>query len=286
MNYADIERGLVKLITKAETEIPRDVVIALKQALKKEQGAAKLQIELILKNIELAKKSGRPLCQDTGIQTFFVTIGAQFPAIGKIQELIEKSVERATKEIPLRPNSVDCITGVNNGDNRGLNIPYIIWEFKKGSDVRIIALPKGSGSENMSALGMLNPQAGLNGVKAFVLECAQQAGGRSCPPIVIGVGIGGGADLALTLGKRALLRPVGRRHPKKQIAVLETEILQQVNKTGIGPMGLGGKTTALDVHVEIAHRHPASLPVGVVIQCWADRRASMTIHKDGSWVVR
>lgn len=133
---------------------------------------------------------------------------------------------------------------------------------------------------------MLSPSVGLEGVKRFVLDCVKAAGGRPCPPIVVGVGVGGSADLAMNLGKRALLRPVGERHPDALVSSLEMQLVEMVNKTGIGPMGLGGKTTALDVHVEVAHRHPASLPVGVVIQCWADRRASMTIHKDGSWEVQ
>jgi fumarate hydratase subunit alpha len=132
---------------------------------------------------------------------------------------------------------------------------------------------------------MLSPSVSLEGVKRFVLECVKKAGGRPCPPIIVGVGIGGSADLVMNLGKRALLRPVGKRHTEPLVATLERQLVEMVNETGIGPMGLGGKTTALDVHVEVAHRHPASLPVGVVIQCWADRRASMTIHKDGTWEV-
>jgi fumarate hydratase subunit alpha len=199
---------------------------------------------------------------------------------------IERAVVLATKEIPLRPNTVDPMTSTNHGDNLGHFLPHILWDFDEGDEVRITTLPKGSGSENMSALGMLSPSVGLEGVKRFVLDCVKKAGGRPCPPIVVGVGIGGSADLVMNLGKRALLRPVGKRHPDPLISTLETQLIEMVNKTGIGPMGLGGKTTALDVHVEVAHRHPASLPVGVVIQCWADRRASMTIHKDGSWEVQ
>jgi fumarate hydratase subunit alpha len=285
MDARELERGIVQMISKAESEIPSDVISALRKAYESETGAAKLQLEIMLENVSLAKRKRCPLCQDTGILTFFVRIGTKFPEIGILKEAIEQAVAQATKEIPLRPNTVDPMTSTNHGDNLGFFLPHILWDFEEGDQVHITALPKGSGSENMSALGMLSPSVGLEGVRRFVLESVKKAGGRPCPPIIVGVGIGGSADLVMNLGKRALLRPVGNHHPESLVATLEKQLLEMVNGTGIGPMGLGGKTTALDVHVEVAHRHPASLPIGVVIQCWADRRASMTIHKDGSWEV-
>jgi len=285
MDKKNLEDGLLKLILKSETEIPSDVITAMKQAYQIEGGAAKLQLEAMLSNVELAKRKRCPMCQDTGILTFFVQIGKNFPEIGILKEVIEHAVARATLEIPLRPNTVDPMTSTNHGDNLGSYMPHILWDFEPGDNVKIMVLPKGSGSENMSTLGMLAPSAGLEGVKAFVLDTVKKAGGRPCPPIVVGIGVGGSADLAMNLGKRALLRPVGTRHSEKGIAALEMQLLDLINKTGIGPMGLGGKVTALDVHVEVAHRHPASLPVGVVIQCWADRRAHMVIQKDGTWEV-
>jgi len=286
MNLKDIETGIVQLIKKAETELPSDVVHALEEAYKIEDGLAKTQIEAILKNIDLAKKSHRPMCQDTGIQTFFVQAGIDFPYIGTLKSLITDAVKRATKEIPLRPNTVDPFSGVNHKDNTGEQIPYITWELIEGSDVLITALPKGGGSENMSKLGMLKPGVGIEGVKDFVVNEMIKAGGNPCPPTVVGVGIGGGADLAMKLGKKALLRPVGERHTDKTIASMEKELIKRINDSDIGPMGLGGKTTVLDVHIEKAHRHPASLPVGIAVQCWADRRATMVIHSDGSWEVK
>lgn len=285
MNFEDIKQGMIQLIKKAETELPNDVIIALKNALKIEKGVAKIQIEAILKNIDLAKKTKRPMCQDTGVQTFFVTIGIDFPHINKLKDLITEAVKKATIEIPLRPNTVDPFTGKNHKDNTGDHIPYITWEFVDGSDVFITALPKGGGSENMSKLSMLKPGVGIEGVKDFVVDEMIKAAGNPCPPTVVGVGIGGGADLAMKLGKKALLRPVGKRHKDKAIAAIEDELIKRINSSGIGPMGLGGKTTVLDVHIEKAHRHPASLPVGIAVQCWADRRAQMIIHADGSWEV-
>jgi fumarate hydratase subunit alpha len=286
MDFDDIERGIVELIRKAETELPDDVIKSLKNAYDIEEGVAKTQIDAILKNIDLAKKTKRPMCQDTGIQTFFITVGIDFPQINKLRDIIINGVKKATKEIPLRPNTVDPFTGVNHKDNTGDYIPYITWDFTNGSEVNIIVLPKGGGSENMSKLGMLKPGVGLEGVKDFVVAEMISSAGNPCPPTVVGVGIGGGADLALKLGKKALLRPVGDRNKDKKIAEMEKEIIQRINASGIGPMGLGGKTTVLDVHVEKAHRHPASLPVGIAVQCWADRRAHMTIKNDGTWVVK
>jgi fumarate hydratase subunit alpha len=200
--------------------------------------------------------------------------------------MIKKAVKQATESIPLRPNTFDVFTKENHKDNIGAYIPAITWDFTDGSDVIITAVPKGGGSENMSKLVMLKPGVGLQGVKDFVVETMIQAGGNPCPPTVVGLGVGGGADLAMKLGKFALLRPVGHRHPDKKIAQLEEDLIRDINQSGIGPMGLGGKTTVLDVHVEHAPRHPASLPVGLVVQCWADRRATMTLHNDGSYEVK
>lgn len=286
MNIIDIENGIVELIRKAETDLPKDVIDSLKKAFEIEEGVAKTQIQAILTNIDLAKKTKRPMCQDTGIQTFFVSVGINFPHINKLKEIIVNGVKKATKEIPLRPNTVDPFTGENHKDNTGDQVPYINWDFIDGNDVYITSLPKGGGSENMSKLGMLKPGVGIEGVKDFVVDEMIKAAGNPCPPTVVGIGIGGGADLSLKLGKKALLRPIGERHKNKTIAKIEEELIKRINASGIGPMGLGGKTTVLDVHIEKAHRHPASLPVGISVQCWADRRAHMIIHGNGKWELK
>jgi len=243
MNLENIKKGIVELITKAETDLPLDVVNALKSAYKIETGLAKIQLKAILKNIDLAKKTKRPMCQDTGIQTFFVTVGIDFPKILDLKNLIMDAVKTATIQIPLRPNTVDPLTGLNHKDNIGKYIPYITWDFTNGSDVSITAFPKGGGSENMSKLGMLKPGVGIDGVKNFIVDEIIKAGGNPCPPTIVGVGIGGGADLALKLGKKSLLRPVGTRSKDKKIAEIENELIKRINKSNIGPMGLGGKTT-------------------------------------------
>jgi len=283
MDFDDVKKGIIQLIKKAETELPEDVISSLEKAYSVEEGIAKTQIGAILENIKLARESKRPMCQDTGIQTFFVEIGFDFPHISKLKNLIIDAVKEATIEVPLRPNTVHPLTNENHKDNTGGHVPYITWDFVEGSDVSITAFPKGGGSENMSKLGMLKPGVGIEGVKDFVVEEMIKAAGNPCPPTVVGVGIGGGADLSLKLGKKALLRPVGVRNKDKIIASIEKELIERINENGSGPMGLGGKTTVLDVHVEIAHRHPASLPVGIAVQCWADRRARMVINSDGKW---
>jgi fumarate hydratase subunit alpha len=286
MSQKNVVSGIVKLIQKAETELPADVIQALEDAYTIEAGLAKTQIAAILDNIRISQKSQRPMCQDTGIQTFYVSIGTDSPYRAELHALLTVGVKKATKEIPLRPNTVDPLTGENHLDNTGNYIPHVAWELVPGDKVWITAFPKGGGSENMSKLGMLRPGVGLQGVKDFVVDAVTNAGGQPCPPTIVGVGIGGGADLALKLAKKALLKPIGSPHTNNIVAAIEEELVSQINASGIGPMGLGGKTTVLDVKIEIAHRHPASLPVGLIIQCWANRRASMVIHADGTWDVQ
>jgi fumarate hydratase subunit alpha len=286
MDHKNIVTGVVQLIKKAEIELPIDVIRSLKQVYKLEEGIAKIQIDNILKNIEIAKKTNRPLCQDTGFQTFFVKVGKDFPFINILKDILIEGVKIATYEIPLRPNSIDAINRKNNNDCKSEYIPHITWDFTKGNSAEIIALPKGAGSENMSRLKMFNPSDGIKSVKNFIIKEVIKAGGKPCPPTIVGVGIGGNADLVLNLGKKALIRPVGVRNFDIKIAEIENDLIKKINKSGIGPMGLGGKTTVLDVHIEKSHTHPACLPVGLVIQCWANRRAKMIISADGNWEVK
>ena len=190
-------------------------------------------------------------------------------------------MKRATCDVSLRPNAVHPISRVNTLDNTGIHVPYIEWEIKPGSTLDIVAIPKGFGSENMSRLAVFTPGEGMKAVKEFLLETVLRAGGKSCPPTIVGVGLGLGLDGVLRLGRKAALRPLPSRNDDPEIAALEEELLALVNETGIGPMGLGGKTTALAVNVEVGHTHTASLPVAVVFQCWAARRSEATIHPDG-----
>ncbi|MFW9830164.1 MAG: fumarate hydratase [Candidatus Thorarchaeota archaeon] len=282
MQAAELEDAVVTLLRLAVTDLPKDVTSGLEQALKKERNlTAQNQLEAILENIALARKHSIPMCQDTGIQIFYVTVGSDFPLLGEIPRILENAVRRGTQEIPLRPNTVNPIEHKNPGDNTGLHIPWINWKIVNGADMQITAFPKGGGSENVCQLKMLTPGQGMKGMKQFVVDAIIEAGAKPCPPTIVGIGIGGGADICMKLAKEQLLRPVGQRHSNPKIAQMETELLAAINSTGIGPMGLGGDTTSLDVHIEVAMRHPASFPVGLAIQCWAARRASARISKEG-----
>ncbi|MFW9983169.1 MAG: fumarate hydratase [Candidatus Odinarchaeota archaeon] len=282
MRVSELENVFVTLLRLAVTDLPQDVVNGLEKALKLESNStAKSQLEAILENIKLARQRSIPMCQDTGIQIFYLTVGSKFPLITEIPQILENAVRRGTQEIPLRPNTVNPLFPKNPGDNTGRYIPWINWKIVKGKDLQITAFPKGGGSENVSQLRMLTPGQGLKGMKQFVIDAVIETGAKACPPIIIGIGIGGGADICMKLAKEQLLRPVGQRHPDQRIAGMEAELLEAINKTGIGPMGLGGDTTSLDVHIDFAMRHPASFPVGLAVQCWAARRASATITSEG-----
>jgi fumarate hydratase subunit alpha len=279
-----IEDTAVKLLRFAATQLPNEVSEALKTMHNQETVApSKAALATIVENFSIAEETTTPMCQDTGIHIYYVNIGENFPKILGIDETLRKASARATKEVPLRPNAVNPIVGGNSGDNTGNHIPWVNYDFIPNANyLEITAFPKGGGSENMCALGMLKPGQGINGVKKFVIETILNAGGQPCPPVVVGVGIGGGADIALKLAKIQLMRPLGERHSDPEIARLEEDLLKAINMTGFGSMGLGGEvSTALDVKIDYTHRHPASLPVGVAIQCWAARKSTARIYPDG-----
>ena len=268
-------RSIADLLRKAEIELPDDVESALRKAETAEESqVAKSQLEAILKNLEIAKKHGVPMCQDTGIMIFFAELGTEFQPGFDLEAALREAVILATAEVPLRPNAVDPLTRKNSGDNTGVGIPDIHWKLVPGNQLKITAAPKGAGSENMSALRMFNPTETGN-IRNFVLETIVNAGGMPCPPLTIGVGIGGSSDAAARLAKEALLEPLDA-----PMNGLEIEILETVNSLGIGCMGLGGSTTALAVHVKTAYCHTASLSVAVNIQCWANRHASIVFGGD------
>lgn len=272
-----IKDAVYELYKKAAIVLGNDVKKALEDALKVEDNElARLNIEAILKNIKLAEEKQIPMCQDTGLPVIFVKMGNV--EVENLRAGIEEGIEKATKKIPIRPNIVDPITRENTNINIGDYIPPIDIELIDEDYLEITILPKGFGSENNNAMKMALPAEGIQGIKDFVVESVLKAKGKPCPPTVIGVGIGGTSDLCLKLGKKALLGEVGKRNPDPEIAKLELEILEEINKSEIGPMGLGGKTTTLDVKILKAHTHTAGLPVGVCVQCWADRHATTKIY--------
>jgi fumarate hydratase subunit alpha len=286
LNIEDtIEDVAVNLLRQAVIKLPEDAKNALKNAYDKETSpTGKTQLKAMLDNIKIAEKKNTPMCQDTGLISFYLEAGSQFKGLEKIEEILYRAVRRATKEIPLRPNTVDPFTEENPNDNTGKHVPYVHWKIVKGDFLKITAFPKGGGSENTCVLQMMRPSDGLKGVKEFVVDSVIKAGGMPCPPTIIGVGIGGGANIAMELAKQALMKPLDELNPNTEVAELERELYEAVNKTGIGPMGLGGDTTALAVKVEYAHRHPGSYPVAVVFQCWVARRATAIIHQNGKVV--
>jgi len=274
-----------ELLKRAVTKLPVDVESALEKAHKTEGGGiAKTQLAAILNNVAYARKKGVPLCQDTGIPVFYVGIGSKAPVdIGIIEEAIVAGVRNATRDVPLRSNAVHPLTRKNSGDNTGKGVPVIEIEILKGKDyVEITVLPKGAGSENMTRLAFLKPSDGISGIKRFVIESVAAAGGNPCPPIIVGIGIGGTADKAAKLSKKALLRKIPQKNKDEDMSCLEKQLLEEINQLEIGPMGMGGDTTALAVHIEYAFCHTASLPVAVNLQCWANRKASARIRENGT----
>lgn len=277
-----LEVVALKLLQLAITELPQDVKRALQQAYHEEDSeAGKTQLKAMLDNVELAEKQHAPICQDTGVVIFYVKTGSHVNGLDKVEDALRNATAKATREVPLRPNAVDPFTQKNTGNNIGRFIPYIHWEVVPGDAIEITVLPKGGGSENVSALGMLNPSQGVSGLKKFVIDTVVNAGAKPCPPTILGVAVGGGADIAVNLAKMSLLKPLNQPNSDPELAKLEQELREAANSTGIGPMGLGGKITVLDVKVDYAYRHPASYPVAVVVQCWAARRASARIYSDG-----
>ena len=272
-----VEDTICRLYRDSVIQLPEDVKNALREAHENETNeTARLNLGAILENIDAAHENDIPMCQDTGLPIVFVKLGDV--KVENLYEGIKKGVEKATTKVPLRPNVVDPFTRVNTGTNTGKNIPLVDIELVEGNNLELTIFPKGFGSENNNALKMALPGEGMEGVKEFVMETVLKAGGKPCPPTRIGVGIGGSSDYALKLAKKALLRDVKSVNPDERLAKLEEELIEQINSTGIGPMGLGGKTTALDVKVELADTHTAGLPIGVCVLCWAARHATAVLE--------
>ncbi|MHC1590076.1 MAG: fumarate hydratase [Candidatus Hecatellaceae archaeon] len=276
-----LEEAVVQLIRKAAIELPSDVKEALWKAYKSETSKiGRIQLKAILENITAAESAGKPLCQDTGLISFYVR--SRSIDHMAVEKALRRAVVRASRLVPLRPSVVHPLTRLNTGNNTGNRIPNILWMLEDIDHMEVTVVLKGAGSENSSDLYMLPPGEGVKGVKRTVVEAVVKAGGQPCPPTIVNIGLGGTVDLTFKMAKLALIRPLGKRHPEGGIAELERELLRLVNSTGVGPMGLGGRNTALEVKIEYAHGHTASLPLAVNFQCWADRRATLRIHPDGS----
>jgi fumarate hydratase subunit alpha len=277
-----VEDIAFNILKQAVIFLPDDVKAALKKAYADETETGKTQLKAILDNIELAEKYKAPVCQDTGTIIFYAKAGEKVKGLSKVEEALTNATKRATKEVPLRPNAVNPFTGKNSGDNTGRYLPFLNWEVVPGDSLELTVMTKGGGSENVCLGGMIVPGEGIKGLKKFVVDAVVKAGAQPCPPNILGVAMGGGADISMKLAKKALLRPLTEHNADPELAALEKELFEAANMTGIGPMGLGGKTTVLGVHVDFAFRHPASFPAAVAFNCWAARRATARISADGS----
>jgi len=270
IHVSEITDTVARLCIEACYNVGDDVKALLEKAKRQEASPhGKNILDQLLENLRIAHELKLPICQDTGMAVVFLEIGQDVHIVGgDLYEAVHEGVRRGYREGYLRKSVLSPITRVNTGDNT----PAIIHtEIVPGDKVKITVVPKGFGSENMSQLKMLKPSDGLEGIKGFILQTVIDAGGNPCPPIIVGVGIGGTMEKAAYMAKKALLRPAGQHSPDSLVAQLEEEMLQAINNTGIGPQGLGGTVTALAVHIETYPTHIAGLPVAVNIQCHAAR---------------
>ncbi|SNZ08070.1 fumarate hydratase subunit alpha [Persephonella hydrogeniphila] len=278
INVSEITEKVKKMVMDAEYNLPEDFVKALETAKEFEESpVGKEIINTILENSKVASTEKVAYCQDTGYPVFFVEIGQDVHITGgSIKDAINEGVRQATKEGYLRASL--AFDPVFERKNTGDNTPALIYfDIVPGDKIKIKFAAKGGGSENQSRQAMLKPADGLEGVKKFVLKTIANAGPNACPPFTVGVGIGGTFDYSAVLAKKALFRPIGERHPDPRIAMLEEELLGLANQLGVGPLGFGGTVTAVDVKIEIAPVHIASLPVAVNIQCHANRHNEIEI---------
>ncbi len=274
----EITEAVAKLYREANYQLGDDVLTALKKARREEESPAGQDVlDAILENARIASEDGIPLCQDCGTAVVFLEIGREVHITeGELDDAVNEGIRRACKEGYLRKSIVNH--PFSSRTNTGDNTPAVIHtEIVPGDKVKITVLPKGGGAENMAKLGMLLPAAGHRGVIDFVVKAVEEAWSNPCPPIIVGVGIGGTAEKSMMMAKHALIRKVGDPSRDKENAGLEKEILEAVNKLGIGPMGYGGRITALAVHMETFPSHLTALPVAVNLQCHSARHREIVI---------
>ena len=276
MDASLIADTVAVLCVQANRNLPGDVACALHHAQKQETFApARELLDLLADNERIARETCMPICQDTGMAVVFVDVGQDVHINGSLEQAVNEGVRRGYTEGMLRKSVVgDPLRRVNTGDNT----PAIVHtRLVEGEQVTITVAPKGFGSENMSRLQMLTPAQGVEGVKQFVLETVRMAGANPCPPMVLGIGIGGDFEGVALLAKRALMLPLGQCHPDPYYAALEQELLESVNATGIGPQGLGGRTTCLGLHILAGATHIAGLPVAVNVSCHVTRHQTAVL---------
>jgi fumarate hydratase subunit alpha len=276
ISTSQITTAIRDLCIQANTQLGEDVLAAFHKAIELEVSATGKDIlEKLVENARIAREEEIPICQDTGFAVIFVELGQEVHLIGgDLKEAINEGVRQGYLEGYLRKSICHPFTRKNTGDNT----PAVIHlDIVPGDRVRLIVAPKGGGSENMSRVTMLTPAVGIEGVKDFVVQRVKESGANPCPPTIVGVGIGGTFETAALLAKKALLRPLGSQNPNADLALLESELYEEINRLGIGPQGLGGRITSLAVHVDMMESHIASLPVAVNIQCHAARHKEVEL---------
>jgi fumarate hydratase, class I len=273
--------GIVELYKKVATSLPPDIREAMEAGLAVEKAGttAYSTLAVQVENMKLASETARPVCQDTGVPTFWMKVPVGL-SHGEIKNTVMEATRLATEQIPLRPNAVDVITDKNSGDNTGTGFPVIYLEETNESTLTIDLMLKGAGCENAGQIyklpvGELNAQRDFDGVRKCVIDTVLKVQGRGCPPYILGVGIGATKDQVTKLAKEQLMRRLNEFNKIAELAALEKLILEDLNELGIGPMGLGGRTTALGVKIGVNHRHPASYFVDVSVSCWATRRGRL-----------
>ncbi|WP_407306765.1 fumarate hydratase [Desulfosporosinus sp. SB140] len=274
----DIVSAVQELCMKANYDLGSDIMTGFQKALKDEASPLGREVlERLIENAEIAHDERVPMCQDTGMAVFFVEIGQDLHVVGGgLTEAINEGVRQGYEKGFLRKSVVkDPFDRVNTGDNTPAIIHY---DIVSGDTLRLVVAPKGFGSENMGGLKMCKPSEGLEGAMQFVVDTVDRAGGNPCPPIIVGVGVGGTMEKATFLAKKALLREVGKHNQEERLAKIEEELLKRINRLGIGPQGFGGVTTALAVNLEVYPTHIAGMPVAVNIGCHATRHKEITLH--------
>ena len=273
--------GIVELYKKVATSLPPDVEEAIKLAFSNEADGSnsRSSLGIVLDNIKQARETSRPICQDTGVPVFFVKVPAGLSHL-ELQNTIIEATRTATEKVPLRPNAVDIVSEENSGDNTGLGFPIVYFEETLSSTFTIDLMLKGAGSENAGQIYKLpveefGAQRDFEGVRKCVLDTVQKAQGRGCPPYIIGVGIGASKDQVTRLAKEQLMRKINDINKIDELDRLEKRLLADINELGIGPQGLGGRSTAIGVKIGVNHRHPASYFVDVSLSCWANRRGRL-----------
>ncbi len=283
INQEMISKAVEETYRRALISLPEDVRGALAEASDRETDPiAKETFSVLLKNLDLAKEKSMTICQDTGLPEFFIKIGSMVRMEGDLEEAVRQGVVSLTKKFPLLPFVVHPLTRENTGTNTGVGVPIMDYQPLAGADyIELAAVVGPAQPQSFSRVAMFPPSAPIGEIKKFVYETMGNITGAVCPPLIVGIGIGGLFDSVTKIAKKASLRPLNRRNPDPTVAQLEAELLEQINRMGIGHMALGGRSTALAVNIEVGHTHLPCLPVAIQLQCWCSRRATARIYADG-----